>query len=136
MFVLCLYLGLRRGPIVANLPIAKTLKTDQSRKIAEAIFRGVPFIIAIVVFVVLVEIIPSVISYAFDPSSAKVEIHKIAHVNSAAMPGAFYIRMGIHTDDNQDLSYWYPDQILQTGGTYSFTLLPNSDFVLKAQLIE
>jgi hypothetical protein len=41
--------------------------------------------------------------------------------------------MGIDTEDGEYLTYWYPSQALQTGSEYSFTLLPGSDFVLKAE---
>jgi len=136
LLALCLYLGLKKGSIIDNLPIARNLKTDQSKKIATYFFRGLPLVIAIVVFAVMVKLIPSVVSYAFNPSSTTVEVHKITHIDSAAMPGAFYIRMGIQTDDNMHLEFWYPDQVLQTNNKYSFTLLPKSDFVLKAEPVE
>jgi hypothetical protein len=40
------------------------------------------------------------------------------------MPGAFYFHMTIKTEDNTSLSFWYPDQILQAGHKYIFTVLP------------
>jgi hypothetical protein len=80
----------------------------------------------------ILSIVPPLIAYN-SASSATVEVHKIAHIDSAAVPGAFYIHMGISIEDGKHLSYWYPNDVLQTGGEYSFTLLPNSDFVLKAE---
>ena len=133
---LCLYLGLRKGSVVANLLIAKNLRTDHSKKIAELFFRGLPLLIAICGLVMLVSIAPPLFSYSVGGSSAVTESHTITHIDSAAMPGAFYIHMGITTDDGKHLSYWYPDQVLQTGNKYSFTILPNSDFVLEVQPVE
>src|SRR5258708_6745542 len=40
----CAYIGFKRGSLVADMPIAKDLKTDKSRRIAEIVFRGVPLI--------------------------------------------------------------------------------------------
>ena len=60
------------------------------------------------------------------------ETQVIDHIDSAAMPGAFYFHMTIKTEDNTSLSFWYPDQILQAGHKYLFTLLPGSNFVLSA----
>ena len=81
-------------------------------------------------------VMPSLIYYKTNPSGATVEVHKISHIDSAAVPGAFYIHMGISTDDGKHLSFWYPKEVLQTGSSYSFTILPNSDFVLKAELVK
>jgi hypothetical protein len=84
----------------------------------------------------LASITHSVFRYVSDPSSVSIEEHVVRHINSAAMPGAFNIRIGIETEDGKYLSYLYPDQVLRTGNKYSFTLLPNSDFVLKAETVK
>ena len=84
----------------------------------------------------LLSITPSVFTYINDASSVNSEDHLIRRIDSAAVPGAFYIRMGIDTEDGKYLSYMYPDEVLQSGGKYTFTLLPSSNFVLTAQRVE
>ena len=84
----------------------------------------------------IVSVVSPLITYKMDPSSASVEIHRISHIDLATMPGAFYIHMGISTDDGKQVSYWYPTQVQQTGSEYSFMLLPDSDFMPKAEPVK
>jgi hypothetical protein len=104
---------------------------DQGKRNAELLIRIFCALAVTGGLWMILSIVPSLIAYS-SASSASVEVHKIAHIDSAAAPGAFYIHIGITTEDGRHLSYWYPNEDLQTGGEYSFTLLPNSDFVLKA----
>ena len=131
--LMCAYIVFKRGSLVGDMPIARDLETDRSRRIAEIFFRGLPLAFLVVGGKMLAEFIPSVFSYASDQAHAVTEVHLIKQINSPSMPGAFYVYMGILTDDRRHLSFSYPDTILQVGHKYRFTLLPNSDFVLEAK---
>jgi hypothetical protein len=133
MTAFCLYLGLNGGVVVADMPIAKDLKSDESKKLAEVLFRGLPLVIVIAGLWMLAGIAPSLLVYESGQSPAASEVDVISHVDSAAVPGAFYIHMSIQTSAKSDLSFWYPDQILQAGHKYIFTILPNSNFILSAR---
>jgi hypothetical protein len=127
-----LFLALRRGDIVADMPIAKELKTEKSKRIVAAFFRGLVALMVIAGMFLLANVAPSIALYALRRSPAVTEVHTITHIDSPALPGAFYIYMNISTDDKTHLSFSYPHQILQTGHKYLFTMLPNSNFVLSA----
>ena len=129
----CAYIGFKRGSLVADMPIAKDLKTDKSRRIAEIFFRGLPLIFLVAGSAMMVEFVPSLLLYASNQTTAVTEVRAIKQINSPAVPGAFYMYMSILADDKKYISFWYPDMILQSGHTYLFTLLPNSDFVLEAK---
>jgi hypothetical protein len=104
---------------------------EPGKRNAESLIRILCALAAIGGIWMILSILPSVITYN-STSSPIIEAHKITHIVSAAVPGAFYIHMGISTEDGKHLSYWYPSEVLQAGSEYSFTLLPDSDFVLKA----
>jgi hypothetical protein len=126
------YYLLSKEPLIRGSVFEKNFGY-QGRKNAEYSIRILCGLAVISGLWMILSLAPSAISYKTNPSSAIVEIHKISHINSAAVPGSFYIHMGIKTDDGKDLSFWYPKEVLQTGSSYSFTILLNSDFVLKAE---
>lgn len=128
-----LYLTFKRGDIVAEMPIAKELKTDRSKKVAALFFRGLAALAATIGFVMLAYIVPPLLSYELSQKPPLTEAHVVNYIDSAAMPGAFFVHMQVKTDDRRSLSFWYPDTVLQTGHKYSFTLLPDSNFVLDAK---
>jgi hypothetical protein len=127
-----LYYLLSKTPLTKGSVFEKNF-ANQGRRNAEYLIRICCAIAVVGGLWMIIGIVPSLITYKMNPSTASVEVHTISHIDSAAVPGAFYVHMGIGTDDGKHLSYWYPTQVLQTGSRYSFTLLPNSDFVLKAE---
>jgi hypothetical protein len=129
------YFLLSKSPLTKGSVFEKQFG-DQGRRNVEYLMRMVCALAAAGGLWMIVNIVPSLIIYKKDPSSVRIEAHTISHIDSAAVPGAFYIHMGISTDDGKHLSYWYPTQVLQTGSKYSFTILPNSNFVLKAEPVE
>jgi hypothetical protein len=106
---------------------------DHGKRNAEHLLRVFCALATIGGLWMIIGITPSLMIYKTNPSSANVEVHTISHIDSAAVPGAFYIHMVISTDDGKHLSYWYPSLVLRTGSKYTFTLLPNSDFVLRVE---
>jgi hypothetical protein len=131
-----LYLTFRRGDIVAEMPISKQLKTEKGRRVAGLFFRGLSALMVIGGIYLLVHITPSVASYSLGWAAAVNEVHMIRQVRSPAVPGAAYTYVSILTDDKRYLSFAYPDQTLQAGHKYIFTLLPDSDFVLAAKIAD
>ena len=53
-----------------------------------------------------------------------------------ALPGSTLLHVTVLTDSEEhpSLSYWYPSSTLRSGEKYSFSLLPNSEFVLSVTL--
>jgi hypothetical protein len=131
-----LYLTFRRGDIVAEMPISKQLRTEKSRRVAGLFFRGLSALMVIGGMYLLVHIVPPVASYSLGWAAAVNEVHVIRQVRAPAVPGAAYTYVSILTDDKKYLSFSYPDQTLQAGHKYIFTLLPDSDFILMARLAE
>ena len=130
---MCAYFGFKRGSLVADMPIAKDLKTEKSKQVAEIVFRGLPIIFLIGGLVMMFNFVPSMFIYISGRATATSAVHIINQINSPAMPGAFFVYMSILTDDKKTFSFSYPDQILQVGHKYLFRLSPNSNFVLSAQ---
>jgi hypothetical protein len=126
------YFLLSGSPVTKGSVFEKTFG-DQGRRNAEYLIRSFCALAAIGGLWMMVSIMPSFIAYKTDPSKVSVQIHTISHIDSAAVPVAFYIHMGIYTEDRKHLSFWYPNEVLQTGQRYTFTLLPDSDFVLSVQ---
>ena len=131
-----LCLTFRRGDIVAEMPISQQLKTEKSRRAVGLFFRGLSALMIIGGMYLLVHVVPSVASYSLGWAAAVNEIHVIRQVRSPAVPGAAYTYVSILTDDKKYLSFSYPDQTLQAGHKYIFTLLPDSDFVLSAKIVD
>jgi uncharacterized protein YneF (UPF0154 family) len=131
-----LYLTFKPRDIVADMPIAKELKTEKSKNVVALFFRGLAALAAITGLFLLVYVARPVFSYELTHAPPVTEQHVVNHINSAAMPGAFFIHMQVQTDDTKSLSFWYPDTVLQAGHRYTFTLLPDSNFVLSAQFVE
>jgi hypothetical protein len=126
------YYPFSKSPLTKGSVFEKNF-ADQGKRNAEYLIRSFCALAAVAGLWMMANVVPSLIAYDSDPSSASIEVYRVGHIDSAAVPGAFYIRMGIRTEDGQYLAYWYPRQVLQTGSEYSFTLLPNRDFVLKAE---
>jgi hypothetical protein len=131
-----LYLTFRRGDIVAEMPISKELKTERSRRYVGLFFRGLAALLAIAGISLAVSILPPMALYVLEGVPAVTEVHVVKQISSPAMPGAAYIYSSVLTDDKRDLSFSYPDTSLQPGHKYRFTLLPNSNFILTAELAE
>jgi uncharacterized oligopeptide transporter (OPT) family protein len=127
-----LYLALRKGDIVADMPIGQELKTGKSRRIVALLFRGLASFMVIAGIYRFANIAPSIASYVLREAPAVNEVHTITQINSPALPGAFYIYMSILTDNKHYLSFTYPNEVLQVGHRYIFTILPNSNFVINA----
>jgi hypothetical protein len=126
-----LYLTFRRGDIVAEMPIAK-----KSRNSVALLFRGLAALMVIAGLSLAVSIVPPMALYVLKGVPAVAEVHVVRQISSPAMPGASYIYLSVLTEDKKDLSFSYPDPSLQPGHKYRFTLLPNSSFILTAQLAE
>jgi hypothetical protein len=128
-----LYLAFKRGDIIADMPVGQQLKTEKHRKIVGLVFRGIALAMAITAILMFANISKPLLSYTLGRMPASTEAQVIDHIDSAAMPGAFYFHMTIKTEDNTSLSFWYPDQILQAGHKYIFMVLPGSDFAFSAR---
>jgi hypothetical protein len=131
-----LYLTFKRGDIVAEMPIAKELKTERSRHFVALLFRGLAALMTIAGIGLAASIVPPMALYVLQGAPAVTEVHVVRQVSAPAVPGASYIYLSILTDDKRDLSFSYPDTSLQVGLKYRFTLLPSSNFILTAQPAE
>jgi hypothetical protein len=131
-----LYLTFRRGDIVAEMPISKQVKTEKGRKVTALFFRGLSAVMVIGGMYLLAHMAPSAASYSFGWAAAVNEVHMVRQIRSPAVPGAAYTYVSILTDDEKYLSFSYPDQTLQAGHKYVFTLLPDSNFVLSAKIAD
>jgi hypothetical protein len=127
-----LYLGFKSGDIVAGMPIAKQLNTDKSRRAVALFFRGLALLMSAAGLFLMAYFVPAVFAFEVGHNPVTTDVQTIRSISSPAMPGAFYIYMSILTNDQKQLSFEYPDPILQVGEQYTFITLPGSNFVLAA----
>jgi hypothetical protein len=130
------YLAFKRGDIVSGMPIDKHFKTEKSGRTAALFFRGLALLMTATGVYMAADIAPPLFSYAIAHRPAIVETDVVRAVTSPAMPGAFYVYMGVSTINDKHLSFSYPSPILQAGHNYMFILLPNSNFILMARQID
>jgi hypothetical protein len=127
-----IYWLFKKGSVIAGMPIESQLG-ERGRMLFDLFIRALSLGLGIAGLSVLATIAPSAVDYSVDHSSVSKQVHVLTHVTAIAFPGASFAHIGIETDDNQYLSFWYPDQTLKVGQRYIFTLLPHSNFVLSAQ---
>jgi hypothetical protein len=105
---------------------------ERGRRVGEVAMRAICLGLALAGLSMLGNITVPLITYYRDSSQALTELRTIKQVDSYAFLGASLTHVDILTDDNESLSMMYPNQTLIVGHKYTFTLLPNSNFVLEA----
>jgi hypothetical protein len=84
-------------------------------------FRGLALLMSAAGLFLMAYLVPAVFAFEVGHNPVTTDVQTIRSISSPAMRGAFYIYMGILTDDQEQLSFEYPDPILQVGQQYTFT---------------